>query len=306
VKNVEDNRVAHKLDLNKIKSFFSTRGYHTEKLEQVWRHVTGILSKRGHRYFVKLASTQEVAKRTRNEFAWNDLVNSLRGKNRLPVSVPKNLESGEYMKLFWYISDYAGEQPLATREDKNTRELETQIPLIAKTAKSIIDMRTKKLLPIDKKLSKRQVDELLLKRLNVWNKATKIDLSNLIGFIQKRLKSAKLAPLHGDLVPWHFIKNENSRLYLVDAEHAHILGIKFYDVAYFYHRVYTKLKRPDIANRFLEEYKSEYNLKNNDEQCLSLIIAYRIAGGYMDAQEDTVTSIKLQKELEEMLLTGRL
>ena len=304
--NKERLKESERLDLKRVEEYFSARGYQVVKLEQPWRHVTGVLRKDNKDLFLKLASTPTIAERTKNEFAWNNLANSLSQEQRLPVSIPQNYESGMFQELFWFLSSHAGEKLLSRPVDKDqTKDLEDNLPAIAKTAYQIINIKTPKRLPIDKTLNIKQRQEKLLKLVKEWASQTSEDVTDLTTFIEDKLDTIQIAPSHGDFVPWHFVLGANKTLSLVDGEHAHIRGLKFYDVAYFYHRVWTKLKRPDIAERFLAEFQNLYRLLAKEKDLFRLILAQRIIGGFFNITRGSVfISVELQRQLKDKLIGG--
>lgn len=301
------HRQSKKLVLREVKDYFTAKGYETISVEQVWRHVTGILRKEGKDYFLKLASTQGIAERTRNEFEWNNLISSLPENQKPPVYIPQNHDSGEFEGLFWFLSEYAGNKLLVRPVDKNeTDGLEKELPVIAETARKIIDIKTDLTLPLDKEITEEERKEKFFKKLDHWAEETPKNVTDLIVFIKERFNYLQIAPSHGDFVPWHFVRDDKAKLFLVDGEHAHILGLKFYDVAYFYHRVYTKLKRPDIADRFLGEFGDLYKFSEEERELFRLVLAQRTIGGYFDAEKDGITSVVLQNKLKDKLLQGKL
>ncbi len=303
----EKHRQSEKLDLREVKDYFIARNYNPISVEQAWRHVTGIIRKDNRDYFLKLASTPGVAERTRNEFEWNNLINSLPDNQKLPVLIPQNHDSGEYKGLFWYSSEYAGNEVLTKPVDKNkTDDLERGLPVIAETVYKIISIKTDLKLPLDKEVAEEERKEKFFEKLKHWAEQTPKDVSRLISFIQERYNYLDIAPSHGDFVPWHFIRSDEGKLFLVDGEHAHVVGLKFYDVAYFYHRVYTKLKRPDIADRFLREFGHLYEFSEEEKELFKLVLAQRLIGGYFDAEKDGITSVNLQERLQSRLLQGKL
>lgn len=303
----ERHRRSEKLDLREVKDYFTAKDYEPISVEQVWRHVTGILRKEDKDYFLKLASTTGVAERTRNEFEWNNLISSLPENQKLPVLIPQNYDSGEFKGLFWFLSDYAGKKLLVRPEDKNeTGGLEKELPVIAETARKIIDIKTDLTLPLDKEIAEEERKEKFFKKLEHWAEETPKDVTKLITFIKERFDYLQIAPSHGDFVPWHFVQSDEGKLFLVDGEHAHVLGLKFYDVAYFYHRVFTKLKRPDIADRFLGEFGGLYEFSEEEKELFKFVLAQRLVGGYFDAEKDGITSVALQDQLKTRLLQGKL
>ncbi len=198
----DKHRQSEKLDLREVKGYFIAKDYEPISVEQVWRHVTGILRKEDKDYFLKLASTPGVAERTRNEFEWNNLINSLPENQRPPVFIPQNHDSGEFKGLFWFLSEYAGNKILTRPLDKDeTDGLEKELPVIAETARKIIDIKTDLTLPIDKEIAEEERKEKFFKKLEHWAEETPKDVADLIAFIKERFDYLQIAPSHGDFVP---------------------------------------------------------------------------------------------------------
>lgn len=304
-KEIEPHRTSEELGLEEVSQYFSSLGYKDVKLNQVWRHVTGVAEKEGEKRFIKLATTKGVADRTQNEYAWNELVNSTLTSD-LSVHVPKVYEKGDYDGLFWFTSEYIDGHILSQPDGTRVKDLKENLPLIANITGQIMSIDTEERLPHDAEEIDRGVfTEKIFEKLDLWGERITRDVEDLYGFLQENVQSLQLAPSHGDFTPWHFMQSEKG-LYLIDAEHAHILGVKYYDVAYFYHRVYTKLKEPEIAEDFLTEYLNMHPLDTEEERAFVTILAQRVYGGYMDAELDGVTSFKLQDELRDRVLTGRI
>lgn len=301
----DKHRTAQELNLEDIEQFLIGKGFSNIELVQQWRHITGSLDKDGTKQFFKMASSEGVAERTTNEFNWNNLINN-KLNLKLTVSVPRNYESGNYNELFWFTCEFVDGIPLATASKPDETEvLEDNLSRIASTAKSIleIDVADNKL-PNDKKEPEEKEDpkKVFLERLKHWMSQFDNNANGLYEFIEQNIRYGQQAPSHSDFVPWHIFITKNNDLYLIDGEHSKINGFKFYDVAYFYHRTYTKLKRPDIADKFLQEFNSIYTFDEKDKQCFRLILAQRVIGGYMDAKNDSVTSVELQDELRDRIL----
>lgn len=302
----DKHRKSQVIEVKDITKYLKTNGFSNIKIQQQWRHLTGSVVKKGNVQFFKLASTVEVAERTKNEFEWNNLINNA---NKLTISVPKNYESGYYGGLFWFTSEFADGTLLANvSQKKKTNNLEDNLKNIALTVKDILNIKTDKRLPNDKKEIEEENDiqKVFLDRLKHWMGQFDNNVEDLYKFIENRMKYAKIAPSHGDFVPWHILTSSRNKLILIDGEHSRIEGFKFYDAAYFYHRVYTKLKRPDIADKFLEEFNKIYPFSKDDKECFRLILAQRVIGGYMDAKYDSSTSVKHQNGLMNKILKDKL
>lgn len=301
-----EHQKAEPVNLESIRSSFIQKGYEVGDLTQIWRHVTGRVRKDGEDYFLKLASSPQVSPRTENEAAWNNFINAS-GDHYLPMAVPRILETGTEGDLFWYTGEFIAGKVLAVVDQPNeTTDLEANLPVIAQTAAAIMVLPTEELLPLDTASEGRSLQDQVMERVEKYSEPLEKDVSALKTCIKERLHFVESAPQHGDFVPWGMMQSPDGKLYLIDGEAARIKGVKFYDVAYFYHRVYTKLRRPDIAQRFLQEFITVQPLTEEEKENLRLVISLRLIGGYMDALNDTVTSQELQDELQEKLLTDKI
>ena len=135
-----------------------------------------------------------------------------------------------------------------------------------------------------------------------WSDSSGKDTKKLLRFIKERKDDVEIGAIHGDFTPWAIMKNKNKDYYLIDSEAAQMGGLKYYDVAYFYHRVYTKLKRPDLAEIFLNSFKEISKWTEQDEKAFAPVLASRIMGGYFDSRRDKITSVELNGEMEKKLL----
>jgi len=297
-----EHQRAEPVNLEAIREAFTKKGYEVGDLTQIWRHVTGRVSRDGHDYFLKLASSPSVSPRTENEAAWNRFVNAS-GDHHLPMAVPTVFETDREGELFWYTGEYLNGNLLARVDQPDeTAALETGLPQIVQTAAAIMVLPTAGALPLDAAFQGKTIQGEIMERVEKYSESVPQDLSALKAFVQERLQFARSAPQHGDFVPWGMMRTSDGKLYLIDGEAARINGCKFYDVAYFYHRVYTKMRRPDIAQQFLQEFEKVHPLTDGEKENLCLMIGLRLVGGYMDALKDNLTSPELQDQLKSKLL----
>lgn len=304
----DKHRNAQELNLDEIANFLKNNGFVEVNLNQQWRHITGSVVKNGTKLFFKLASTEGVAERTKNEFAWNKLINNEQ-ELELPVSIPRIYESGKYNGLFWFTCEFVEGAPLAQESQSGeTKKLENNLSKIALTAKIILEFKSDKYLPNDERKNDEKEDPktVFLDRIKHWMGQFDNNVDDLYDFIEKRIEYGQKAPQHGDFVPWHIFTTNKNKLFLIDGEHSKIAGFKFYDIAYFYHRVYTKLKRPDIANKFLKEFNNIYQFSKADKECFRLILAQRVIGGYFDSNKCGEKNVDLHDELKRKILEGKI
>ena len=123
---------ARKIPLDSVTDFLKKKGYKVVKIERLWRHVTAVVEKDSQQLFFKMATTIKTGKMTENEFNWNEKTGS-QLSSKTPFLVPKNIEKGFFQKkLFFFISDYFGNQTLANQYPPKTKQLNKWIPKIAR------------------------------------------------------------------------------------------------------------------------------------------------------------------------------
>jgi len=310
----KDYRTAGTINLDKVKKFLESKGYDILEIDQLWRHVTGKLKKGKGLFFFKMATTLGVAERTKNEFAWNEEFHKHVKNSEQSFTVPRNKEYGFYDDtLFYFISDYFEGDYLATKYPQDKKDLEKWLERIAAAAlciQNLAEMNLPKDEDTKKKLSELGITkaQYMHKNASEWAKSFETDVSDLLKIVRGAEQSIQTATSHGDFIPWHMREIGNARFGLVDGEHAAGLGVKYYDAAYFYHRVYTSLEEPYIAKQFLKTLKTKLD---NKEKNLLLeeirpILALRCIGGFFDAENEGKTDTTLHKKLMSEIITGEI
>lgn len=293
-------QIEEKLNLEKVGRYLEDLGYKVVGLEQIWRHVTGTVKMENEKLFLKMAGTTEIGKRTENECRWNEKINSIWKNKHRSFRVPKIFDEGRYEDKYWFVSEMVFGKPLA-EVNKPASIDEKDLLRAAEIAQDILEITDNCLLPKDKEHLKEIWKERVVKISAEWSKNIKTETKPLLQFIEERKNEVEIGTSQGDFTPWHIRKTKEKEYFVIDGEAAQIGGLKYYDVAYFYHRVYTKFKRPDLAKIFLDKFKklNKWTMKNDGE--FELVLASRIMGGYFDAERDGVTSFELNKELEEKI-----
>ena len=298
--------IVEKLSLEEVGRHFESLGYKVIKLEQPWRHMTGLVKFENEKLFVKMATTAGIGERTKNETAWNRNMNSVWNKYATTFKSPKPFDEGYFQDRYWFVGEYVFGKPLVGVTDNNTNISDKDLERAAGIANNLLELSKMVLLPKDVEHFKEVWQERILQVATGWSKSIKGSTKKLLQFIEVNRKEIDIAASHGDFTPWNIMKSKAGQYYLIDAEAAQMAGLMYYDVAYFYHRVYTKLKRPDLAEKFLNIYKeiSKWTEKNDKE--FAPVLASRIMGGYFDAERDGVTNEELNRQLEVKLLAGEI
>ncbi len=284
---------ARKIPLDTVTGFLEKKNYEAIKIERLWRHVTAIVKKDSQTLFFKMATTIKTGKMTKNEFEWNERVNSQLSP-RAPFKAPQNYEHGLFQKkLFFFISDYFGDQTLADKYPPNSKQLGKWIPQIAQTAHLISQIKYKP----KEKPKEITVGQYLITSASEWASQVEVNVQPILEVIKSTKQKVKKRWAHGDFVPWHMYELKESKFGLVDAEHGGY-GLQYYDVAYFYIRVRQSLGEEKMANEFLREFKKLLPKKEKNAfwQNLKPILAQRLMGDYWGASIGP--KAKREKELK--------
>ncbi len=96
---------------------------------------------------------------------------------------------------------------------------------------------------------------------------------------------------HGDFVPWHVFRTGRRTYAVVDGEHASLLKPRFYDLAYLYARIWTRMHAPGIARAVVRSFlaAAEIEYAQFTAQFLT-ILTQRAIGMHLDALNDRQTN----------------
>lgn len=92
---------------------------------------------------------------------------------------------------------------------------------------------------------------------------------------------------HGDFVPWHMYYLENNKIGLIDGEHASLVRPRYYDLAYLYTRLCTRLESFTVAVKILRFFLGQTKINKLEfTQAWLPVITLRSLGMYNDAMID--------------------
>lgn len=296
------------LDLAALERYFTAQGYTVQEVGQLSRHGHVVLEHGGQKFFAKVASRPEIGERTANEVSWNQQVGSaLVAAGLDQISVPTIHTTGTFEDKFYYITDYIDGPLLATKFPPNTSKLAPWIEQIVDL--NITLLKLSNIVPQrdvgDSTTVEQQVASYVSKAGEWASKVPQYDLNELLAIVPQFARTYTPSLNHGDFVPWHMIQHSNGFV-LIDGEHASGNGPRYYDIGYFYHRLYTAGESPNLATEYLNHIR--HKLPKGErlifEVALRPLLASRIIGGYMDTQIDGVTDLKFHDQLKESFLAG--
>jgi len=304
-------RRSEMLEKEEIGTYFSKKGYEVIELQQIWRHVHGKLKKDNKIFFLKMASTPDIGERTQNETLWNNQIGSLIEKTGVDYfDVPHIYETGEYEGKFYYLSTHHDGAMLASKNPPSVGNLEEWIDKIIKSNLFFLSLQRQDLnfrRDQDSISSQDKWDE-FFQRVQSWYEEVKEhQLQEIFDEVKNLRSTFEPGVNHGDFVPWHMIQ-EGEKFILIDGEHASIQSPRYYDVCYFYHRLYTSAQNPDLAKIYLGKFRNQLSEEEKNKFDLSIrpILATRIIGGFWDAKTDGQEDVAFHNKLREDFLKNNL
>ena len=254
-------RKAMKVNTQKVRLFFNGLSYEVIEITQLWRHIHGKLKKGNDIFFFKMSSTKDIGERTQNEVSWNKQLKIKIAERKVDFfDVPEIYEEGFFEDKFYYISSFHSGEFLASKYPLNTKNLHSWLEQIVKVNIFFLEINDCKCKRDENNLSFNESWAETFNRILNWYEEVKQHNLDEVLDVVKELKNTYWPALnHGDFVPWHMMQ-EGKKFMLIDAEHASSLSPKYYDVCYFYHRVYTSAQSPSLAKKYLKRiYESIAN-----------------------------------------------
>jgi hypothetical protein len=242
--------------------------------------------------FLKIAKDKTTSLLFRNQSFWTKQVAA-----KIPpgagFTIPAIIDDGFLNQgYFWLLTEYVPGQPFAEIKDslgrirvKNPENyFEKIIELILFLAKT----EARGLKGIDNRLGR----EPKTTKLAVLEKAIRLGEANiphyseLLKIINANYQNLKKVTVHGDLTPINLMVDREERVVLVDSDLGNFVFFRYYDVAEFYNRLYSRCCRPDLASRFLSLFvkrlrKDQVQRFLNNFICL---IALRAIGNFSEIQ----------------------
>ena len=273
------------------------------------RYAYAQVRKNAGTYFCKIALDTALNPFLENALLWSQAIQqaeSLR-KCRIPHVVETFVGDEE---LLYQVSENIAEfKPLATKKFNGIKpdcgELATYLPRIVRT---YFEMQN--LLRVPAVQANLQRQDLSAARQNLLEKTKSwytpkvrqhFNLDDFLDILSTLPEPFAIGFNHGDFVPWHFGLDSKTDLYLIDAEKASLYPFLYYDLAYMYTRIYTRLNSPNLARTLLRQVE-EYLPTNEERQkfrgSCKILLASRIIGEMYDAIElDNLQDLSLHRQL---------
>ncbi len=239
------------------------------------RHIILILEKNGRKYFYKELNNED-SSRFIEQINFQQRVE----ENKAKIILPKLFDFDLKSKQKWGLWEFLEGKHLAEWQPKNIKGFEKWLEPIANVLIEI-----EKIKPFKENFD---IADRLILRVNQWTEEpvkkgllSLDDKEKVINLIKENRSKIVVGFSHTDFVPWHMHEIKFPKFALVDYENCKNKP-KYYDLAYFYQRVYTKLNEPELAERFLAFYKKKAKLPKDFEERFLPVLGQRIIGGFYD------------------------
>lgn len=275
-KNLIKNLIIKELEKN---------GYTLTSFSDIGRAYHALAKKGSKKYYVKIAKSRKENILLQNSIIFNKNLSKLNP----PFIVPTITLTGRLLNDYHYRveTEVAGtsfaiiESNLSTLQIINPDKYFPKIyDLIKWLQKQNIDLPTS----VDRQLGalQRNYKQKIINTMIKWSYNSTPRLADLLKIIQKNISVFKFTTAHRDITPINIIITEQDKVGLIDADLAG-KAPKYYDIAEFYNRLWTRVCQPELAQQFLKSVISE--LKGNKDYFYNqffTISAFRAVGNYWE------------------------
>lgn len=249
------------------------------------------VKRKGRPLLLKVAKDRTTSLRLRNENLWSRQT-APKIPPDAPFIIPRPVGCGFIdRQYFWLLSEFIEGKPFAKMKGVVT-EIQVKKPkaYLDKVAEMVFflqKLEAKGLKGIDERFGKSpKTSKLSILRAAIsFGRNTTPYLAELLQIIDKNYKNLGWSTNHCDVTPINLLV-QGDKIVLMDAELGDTAGFRFYDVAEFYNRLYTRCRRPDLAKVFLKAFikrlrKNQVRKFLNNFVCLC---ALRCVGNFMEIE----------------------
>jgi hypothetical protein len=254
------------------------------------KHGFAKLERDGQLYFGKYVLNDSVQEsRIETDAWWCDTVATLNQRQELTISAPRIADRGSG----WYVADWIdGESSMAKKN--NPIGLDQLMPRYVETLVQLDGIDPAQLVKPPPGPGDRALADQLTGSLRKWGApalaagflkpgqlaAAGQVINDYQEFLTPRLQ-------YGDFSPWPILVDKQQAWWLIDGENAHTNRPRYFDLAYFYTRIFTYMHGPAEAARLLQDFSEASDQKSEDiYRALLPSMTSRAIGMHFDAVND--------------------
>ena len=271
-----------------INDIVEKQGYKMLFLHDHGRAYLGQLSKSNKKYYIKISKSKKENLLLQNSVYFNNGLEKLSP----PFTYPRVLQTGNILGDFFYkIETEVKGKPLAVlTNDISILQFDKPEKYFQKTTEMIYWLESIDIsIPanFDKQLGSLKIHNYkkMTDTMIKWSYNETPRLSDLLKIVSTNKEALVNVTAHRDITPINLITRPNGSIGLIDAD---IIkkAPKYYDVAEFYNRLWTRVCRPDLATKFLtcfiETLKESRDVFYN---YLLPLLAFRSVGNYWETMQ---------------------
>ena len=275
--------------LQQLKDKLRLEGYVLNSFKDRGKHYLGIVNKDNKDFYVKLSKSKEQNQFLQNGAAFDQELIKLNPPFNLPVLIISGTLSDEY---YYRVETKLEGTPYALLQDNlcmfQIERPEQHFLQIYKLTEWLSEQKIVLPLGIFGQLNLQNIINTMID----WGYNATPHLSDLLKIVKSSQIVIQKVTAHCDLTPSNIIVDNKGTLGLIDGDIAHTEAPRYYDVAEFYNRLWTRACRPDLAKQFLKiVVENLQDNKDNFYQHLLVILASRAVGNFWE-----VMSLKENQE----------
>lgn len=308
----------------RIVSRYQDQGYKLVEELYSWRFYVVTLEKDGQKFLLKVGQksskffeARPLDKMWGREQKFVDFVNRHieESADKPPFRLVKFYERDQDEELAWTLQEYISGEHVFDHDKDGLVEPIRWLPIMVRIHQWFDVQETSDWGPLDRDLKAE-----FLEKIKKWSEEPlqrqilkTEELSQVLNIINQYAPSAEIRIQHGDFVPWHLHNIGFPNTVLVDLEAAN-LRYRHYDLAYAYHRIFTKRAEPNLARTFINEFLKSVDDKSKFMMNIMPSFANRAIGGLQDycneyesrSPESNAAHLNLQRGFLEVVLKNDL
>lgn len=308
----------------KVISHYASLGYRFVEKIPPWRFFVAILEKDGRKYFLKVGQKSSPFFKdkpldemwSREEKLMSFINSRLSGSDQPALfRLAEVIDRGQNEESAWTLFEYlSGPHIIDTTKDGDGK-VERWLPTIINILQWFDRLEDEGLGTMGRDLTRENIE-----KVTEWSKKPLNlgilkpgEVGQALAVIKELGPTAETRLQHGDFVPWHMHDDGFPRVVLIDLEGARP-RFRYYDLAYVYHRLYTKRADPPMAKRLLNLFLESVQDKVAFARWFQLPLVNRAIGGLQDycneypdrTKESNEEHLRLQRQFLENVFSGKI
>lgn len=277
-----------KTELNKK---FQKLGFKIVKMNQHFRNAYGVVESEGEQFFFKIASSRSASIMLNTEIEFNLEIARRLKRRESSFAVPEIIDDGWFGSQHYYIAELLSAKPIAPDYPKVTRGLGKWLDDIIEINLYLSSVRG---MQFSNDRHWQRIKHRAKKYMGMvksWANIAKLQnvrpIDDLFEIASELYSVYEPALAHGDFSAKHIFYNEE-KLFLIDSELASSFHPRFYDVAHFYHRVFTSSGSRSLARSYATRFRKELSRRQKElfDKCMLPIVAARTIGSFCELAAD--------------------